>query len=163
MSPLAYVLYALSFTIIGGCAVAVARYGARRFVGWRQETNAVEPATDTAIDQAIAAKLEWAQPSRYGTNPHPIYSELAAAHPEVRQILERARRRQMFVHLDVNTDAFEKGMRSLAAAVRDMKLSTEGIRRLNKEAAAMRRRSATIGHEVGDQLYGAGKKPRRRS
>jgi hypothetical protein len=130
VSALAFVLYAVSFALMGGCAALVAAWGIRRFVAWRSESG--WPGPVTYIDSpSLGERL---QPPYVG--PHPIYSRMVAENPEVIPILARARRR--IVRLDISK--FEEGMRRLATALHDVKISD-----------AQRR---ALGRKIGDQLYG---------
>jgi hypothetical protein len=132
VSALAFVLYAVSFALMGGCAALVAAWGIRRFVAWRSESG--WPGPVTYIDSpSLGERL---QPPYVG--PHPIYSRMVAENPEVIPILARARRR--IVRLDIDTSKFEEGMRRLATALHDVKISD-----------AQRR---ALGRKIGDQLYG---------
>lgn len=139
MSALAFVLYAVSFALMGGCAALVAAWGIRRFVAWRSESG--WPGPVTYIDSpSLGERL---QPPYVG--PHPIYSRMVAENPEVIPILARARRRNLAVRLNIDTSKFEEGMRRLATALHDVQDQRRTATRARPED---RRPAVRQGHEA---------------
>jgi hypothetical protein len=104
VSPLAFVLFALSFMLIGAGALMVGQYAIREFVKWRAGNEWPGPVT----------YLE--PPTRY-VGPHPIYSRLAAEHPDVVRTLRRYRARQLSIRLNVSTESFTEAMRRAGEAL----------------------------------------------